>query len=97
MVATHTFHVSINREPEQTITVRTGQYILAAAAALATLEHGESADGRDVVKIWSPEVVAMSIKQQRESETARRAAIQGVYFFSWDGHAFGHVAQSERW
>lgn len=93
---TYTFHVSINREPEQQITVRTGQYILAAAAALATLEHAESSDGRDVVKIWAPEIVAKSIKQQSESG-ATGLIPHGLHFFSWDGRAFGTVEMSERW
>ena len=39
----------------------------------------------------------MSIKHQRESEGARRMSTEGVYFFSWDGHALGQVALSERW
>jgi hypothetical protein len=96
MVGKHTFHVSINREPVQTITTHTGQYILAAAAALATLEHAESSNGRDIVKIWSPEIVDMSIKQQSANQTAPLIP-QGVYFFSWDGHALGQVELGERW
>lgn len=93
---TYTFHVSINREPEQQITVRTGQYILAAAAALATLEHSESSDGRDIVKIWVPEIVAKSIKQQ-SGAGATGLIPQGLHFFSWDGHGFRPVEMSERW
>jgi hypothetical protein len=48
----HTFNVEINRGPTQNITVKTGQHMLAALAALAILEH----DTRDIeiIKIWAP-------------------------------------------
>lgn len=68
-----TFHVSINRGPEQVIQVRTGQYNLAAMAALAMLEYEEEDEETDIVKIWVPELMPQ----------------YGPYFYYYDGHKMG--------
>jgi hypothetical protein len=50
------FHVQINHGSTQVIETRTGKYWLAAAAALAILEHEPSGD-MDIVKIWMPNLL----------------------------------------
>lgn len=56
MTDTTTFKVQINGGHEQSLVVKTGQYTLAAIAALALLDY-EQADDYDVVKIWVPDLI----------------------------------------
>ncbi len=51
-----TFHVEINKGPEQIIQVKTSQYGLAALAALAMLDYIEAQEW-NIVKIWVPELM----------------------------------------
>lgn len=67
------FHVEINGGPEQTIETRSGQYVLAAMAALAQLEYKEERpDGKPgaFIKIWVPNLVPQ----------------YGPYYYEWDGY-----------
>jgi hypothetical protein len=52
----NTFHVRINEGAEQQVSVKTGNYYLAAAAALALLGYSDD-DGETVVKIWVPSLL----------------------------------------
>jgi hypothetical protein len=72
-VQLNTFHVKINGGPEQQVAVRTGEYGLAAVAALAMLEYPESKKGFDEVEIWAPDLIPE----------------YGPYHYSWDGYTLG--------
>ena len=81
MTDTPTFTVQINGGHEQSLAVKTGQYTLAAIAALALLDY-EQADDYDVVKIWVPDLIDGGY---------------GPYFIAWDGHTRVQPADSRRW
>ena len=88
--------MEINGGPEQTVTNRTGQYGLAALAALALLEFDER-DGRNIVKIWEPTVLAKSIEQASQIPALKAHSTYGPHFYPWDGERLGQVDLSERW
>lgn len=75
------YQVQINGGLVHEIEFKTGQYILAALASLASLDF-EPADDFDVIKIWVPHLVE---------------AGYGPYFFAWDGHQVLRPDNARRW
>jgi hypothetical protein len=52
-----TFHLRVNDGPEQTITVNTGIYMYAAAAACAMLGTVPSGSEQVHIEIWAPRLL----------------------------------------
>jgi len=80
--STFTFHVEINAGPEQTVTVRTSQYALAAVAALALLE----ADFAYSKRMHQEKTVKPAQRKARKAMAAALACIGALAFLALNGY-----------